>query len=276
MKICELKLILPACLFLLTCFQTIAQPNKATKITGTVSDSATAKGLPYASVSLLKNDSFYLGTAADAAGKFELAPDPGKYKIEVTVTGFGKKTLPITVEQSSNRKIDIKLVAESGTLREVTITQLKALVEDKGDRLIYNAEKDISNAGGTAADVLRKVPMITVDLNGNVQMRGSGNIRILINGKPSSMMARNLADALRQMPANIIKSVEVITSPGARYDAEGSAGVINIITKKGLQGFNGSVNATAGNFNRALGTSLNYKKKKIGFSVSANGNQYRD
>jgi outer membrane receptor protein involved in Fe transport len=161
-------------------------------------------------------------------------------------------------------------------LDNVTVTGQKALVEDKGDRLVYNAERDIANAGGTAADVLRKVPNLTVDLDGNVQMRGNSNIKILINGKPSAMMARNLADALRQMPANVIKSVEVITSPGAKYDAEGSAGVINIITKKGLQGFNGSVNVTGGNFNRGLGTTLNLKKKKIGLALSANGYQYRN
>ncbi len=141
------------------------------------------------------------------------------------------------------------MASEEKTLSEVVVSGQKDLVEDKGDRLIYNAEKDISNAGGTAADVLRKVSMLSVDLNGNVQMQGNGNIKVLINGKPSAMMARNLADALRQMPANIIKSVEVITSPGAEYDAEGSAGVINIISKKALQGFNGSVNASAGNLN---------------------------
>lgn len=168
------------------------------------------------------------------------------------------------------------MVTEGKTLGEVTVEGQKAIVEDKGDRLVYNAEKDISNAGGTAADVLRKVPTLSVDLDGNVQMRGNTNIKVLINGKPSAMMARNLADALRQMPASVIKSIEVITSPGAKYDAEGSAGVINIITKKALQGFNGSVNATAGNLNRGLGTSLNLKKKNFGFTLTANGYQFRN
>ncbi|HEX9958321.1 MAG TPA: TonB-dependent receptor, partial [Fibrella sp.] len=158
----------------------------------------------------------------------------------------------------------------------VTVTANKALVEDKGDRLVYNASADISNAGGTAADVLRKVPTLTVDLNGNVQMRGNGNIRVLVNGKPSAMMARNLADALRQMPANVIKTIEVITSPGAKYDAEGAAGIINIITKKGLRGFNGSVNVTGGDRNRSLGTSLSAKTGKIGLNLSTNVYQYRN
>lgn len=263
-------------LLLFFCAINISYGQSNPKITGSIIDSASRKAIPYASVSILKSDSFYLGTAADANGKFELAPAPGKYVIEISVMGFIKKSLPLQVNKSANKTITIELKSEDGALQEVTITQLKALVEDKGDRLVYNAEKDISNAGGTAADVLRKVPMLTVDLNGNVQMRGSGNLKILINGKPSSMMARNLADALRQMPANIIKSVEVITSPGARYDAEGSAGVINIITKKGLQGFNGSVNATIGDFYRGVGGNLSYRKKKIGMALSLNTYQYRN
>lgn len=275
MKFYLLKRIGTTCLLLLLfVLNTLGQSKP--KVTGMVIDSATRKALPYASVSILKSDSFYLGTAADAQGKFELSPSPGKYVMEVSVMGFIKKSLPLQVEGTFNKNLTIELTGETGVLKEVTITQLKALVEDKGDRIVYNAEKDISNAGGTAADVLRKVPMLTVDLNGNVQMRGSGNLRILINGKPSSMMARNVAEALRQMPANIIKSVEVITSPSARYDAEGSAGVINIITKKGLQGFNGSLNTTAGNFNRSVGGNISYRKKKIGLSLSLNTYQYRN
>jgi outer membrane receptor protein involved in Fe transport len=220
-----------------------------------------------------------VGTTSDEKGNFTLSNIPaGTYTLTLSFVGYRTKTMPVTVtaDQPVRALGAIKLTTEGKTLNEVVVAGQKALMEDKGDRLVYNAEKDPSNTGGTAADVLRKVPSLSVDLNGNVQMRGNSNLRVLINGKSSAMMARNLADALRQMPANSIKSIEVITSPGAKYDAEGSAGVINIITKKALSGTNGSVNATAGNFNRGLGTSLNVRGKKVGFSLSANGYQYRN
>ncbi len=199
------------------------------------------------------------------SGAFSIpALEPGTYLLAASFVGYTTKSLTVVLDgkQPVHTLEPIQLSAGDKQLANVTVTAQKALVEDRGDKLIYNAEKDISNTGGTAADVLRKVPSLTVDLNGNVQMRGNSNIRILVNGKPSAMMARNLADALRQMPASAIKTVEVITSPGAKYDAEGAAGVINIITKKGLQGFNGSATATAGNMNRSLGTNLSVRKKK--------------
>jgi outer membrane receptor protein involved in Fe transport len=254
-----------------------AQATHDTRITGIVSDTTT-KGIDQVSVALISDTVVMFTTKTNGAGAFSFSNvPPGNYQLRFTMVGFAEKALSLTLT-SSKQVLDmgtIRLSADNRQLGEITVTAQKALIEDKGDRLVYNAEKDISNAGGTAADVLRKVPTITVDLNGNVQMRGNGNIKILVNGKPSAMMARNLADALRQMPANIIKSVEVITSPGAKYDAEGAAGVINIITKKGLQGFNGSVNATAGNMNRSLGTNISYRKKKIGLTLSATGYQNR-
>ena len=257
----------------------LGQTENTGKLTATLTDTLTGRPVPFVTVVLKDGARLLTGTTADGAGTFELSGlAPGKFTLVLSFVGYRTKTLGVTLSAArpSLALGAIPLHPDSKMLGAVEVTGQKALVEDKGDRLVYNAEKDISNAGGTAADVLRKVPLLTVDLNGNVQMRGNGNLKVLINGKPSAMMARNLADALRQMPANVIKSVEVITSPGARYDAEGSAGVINIITKKGLQGFNGSTNVTAGNFNRGLGTNLNYKKKKIGASLSANAYQHRN
>lgn len=215
----------------------------------------------------------------DSTGMFAIKlSDKLNSRLEISSVGYHLQTFPLKISDSSLlvNLPQIQLVPNSQQLGAITVTAKKPLVEDKGDRLVYNAEQDIANAGGTAADVLRKVPTLTVDLNGNVQMRGNGNLKILINGKPSAMMARNLADALKQMPANVIKAVEVITSPGAKYDAEGAAGVINIITKKGLKGVNGSMNATAGNMNQGLGGTFNVKTKKIGVSVSANSYRYRN
>ncbi|GAB3642013.1 TonB-dependent receptor [Spirosoma arcticum] len=269
-------------IILISAFRAAAQiPAGPGTIVGTLADSTTTKAVPFATVSLQTTDGQLItGVTTDDKGAFRLSSIAvGAYKLTLSFVGYRTRIIGnvvITAEKPLIELSTIKLSADNKTLGEVNVVGQKALVEDKGDRLVYNAEKDISNAGGTAVDVLRKVPMLTVDLDGNVQMRGNGNLKVLVNGKPSSIMARNLAQALKQMPASIIKSVEVITSPGAKYDAEGAAGVINIITKKALQGFNGSVNATGGNLNQGVGTSLNLKKNKIGLSLSANGYNNRN
>lgn len=250
------------------------------RVSGVLSDSLTTKPVPFATVALKTADNkLVTGVTTKEDGGFLLETVAvGEYKLEISFVGYRTKLLEairITTEKPRIELGLIKLVPDTKNLKEVAVVGQKTLVEDKGDRLVYNAEKDATNTGGTAADVLRKVPMLTVDLDGNVKMRGSGNIKVLVNGKPSSIMARNLADALKQMPANIIKSVEVITSPGAKYDAEGSAGVINIITKKAIQGTNGTVNLTWGNLNRSIGGNLNVKGKKLGVAISLNGDQFR-
>ncbi|UHG91226.1 outer membrane beta-barrel family protein [Spirosoma oryzicola] len=259
---------------------TIGQSNPG-RVTGSLADSTTTKSIPFATVALQTSDSKIVsGVTTDDQGAFVLDKvATGVYKVVISFVGYRTKTIEKIAVTSEKPVINLgKIVVspDSRNLSEVNVVGQKALVEDKGDRLVYNAERDASNTGGTAVDVLRKAPMLTVDLDGNLKMRGSGNIKVLVNGKPSSIMARNLADALKQMPANIIKSVEVITSPGAKYDAEGSAGVINIITKKGVQGTNGTVNVTGGNLNRSLGGNLNVKGKKLGLAISLNGYQYRN
>lgn len=253
----------------------------SSRISGTLTDSLTTKPVPFATVALQAPDGKLItGVTTNDTGAFVLDKVAlGTYRLAISFVGYRTRTLnnvTLTAEKPVVELGKITLATDSRNLNEVNVVGQKALVEDKGDRLVYNAESDITNTSGTAADVLRKVPMLTVDLDGNLKMRGSSNIKVLVNGKPSSIMARNLADALKQMPANAIKSVEVITSPGAKYDAEGSAGVINIITKKALRGTNGTVNATGGNLGRDVGLNLNVRGKKLGLSTSLNGYQYRN
>ncbi len=255
------------------------QPGSATLLRGTVLDSTARKPVSFATVALLRSTTVLTGTTTDELGRFAFTNvAPGSYTLTVSFVGYRTTTRP-NVQSTAGQATDlgpILLRADTRTLGEVNVVAQKPLIEDKGDRLVYNAENDLANTGGTAVDVMRKVPMLSVDLDGTLKMRGSSNIKVLVNGKPSAIMARNLADALKQMPANSIKSIEVITSPGAKYDAEGSAGVINIITKKAITGTNGSVNATGGNLNRGLGLNLTTKGKKLGFSTQLNADQYRN
>lgn len=247
------------------------------KITGSVSDSLLNQSIEYATVTLLqKTDNQAVnGALADDKGKFLIDKvTPGAYKLQITFLGYSNKIIDNIVIQSG-KDLDlgtIKLSPDSKTLKEVTISGKQALIEEKVDRLVYNAENDLTSKGGSASDLLRKVPLLSVDLDGNVTLRGSSGIKVLINGKPSAMLAGNVADALKQIPSDLIKSVEVITSPSAKYDAEGSAGIINIVLKKNtLEGFNLNINGSLGNRGSDLGLNGSYRKGKVGFNLGGNG-----
>jgi len=255
-------------------------PKGNSKISGFVSDSAAAKAVEFASIALVASadNKVIDGTVADENGKFELTGvAPGKYKVLISFIGFKDKSVDnISVEKGKDISLGkIQMAASTKTLDEVTITGEKSMVEEKVDRLVYNAEKDITSKGGDASDLLRKVPMLSVDLDGNVSLRGSSNIRVLINNKPSTIIASNVADALKQIPADMIKSVEVITSPSAKYDAEGSGGIINIITKKNnLQGLTLNVDSGVGNRGTNLGLNGSYRKGKMGFTLGGFGRAF--
>lgn len=153
-------------------------------------------------------------------------------------------------------------------LKEVKIAGKKPLVQNKGDKIIYNASADISNKAGSAADVLRKTPMLTVTADGELKMRGSSNIKVLVNGMPSGVLAKNLKEALKIIPAHTIASIEVITNPSAKYEAEGAAGVINIITKKKVRGTSGNINLSAGNLEQTAGGGFSTTRGKFNFDFS--------
>lgn len=250
------------------------------KIAGTIIDSVTKKPVQYASVAIYfsTGKTPLNGTLTDANGSFKIFNvKPGSYKVTITFVG-GYKTKTINPVVTSGAKPDaslgnINIRPDNGELGEVTITAKAPLIENHIDKIVYNAEKDITNVGGNASDVLQKVPLVAVDINGNVSLRGDQNVKVLINGKPSGAMSASLADVLKTIPADQIKSIEVITSPSAKYDAEGSAGIINIITKqKNASGLSGSVSGGIGTRQNNGNFNLNYNKNRFSISANLGGN----
>jgi outer membrane receptor protein involved in Fe transport len=248
------------------------------RITGTVVDAATKQPVPYATIALLNpaTGKPIDGTAADDNGKFSIPRVPaGTYTVQITFIGYKLVEKPgVVITDAGNTVALGSVVLESSAqaLGEVKVEGQRSLVEEKVDRTVYNAEKDETTRGGDATDVLKRVPSLSVDLDGNVSLRGSQNIRVLINNRPSTISANSIADALKQIPADQIKTVEVITSPSAKYDAEGSGGIINIVTKQNnLQGFTLDMRTGAGLRGSDLGLNASYRVGKMGFSLGGGG-----
>ncbi len=248
-------------------------------IEGTLLDSITSEPVDYASIGIIDAQSGKIinGGISDERGVFHISELPvGTYTLQISFIGYSVKTLENI--QLSLKKPDadlniIILTPESKILNEIKVVGEAALVEFKPDKIVYNAERDVTSAGGDASDVLRKVPLLTVDFDGNVSLRGSENIKILINGRPSGMFNSNVAEALKMMPADQVKSVEVITAPSAKYDGEGTAGIINIITrKKNIEGLAGSVDFTGGTRSNRASGNLNYGRGRLGLNISGGGN----
>ncbi len=254
-----------------------AAPKGSAKIIGFLLDSTDSKPVEFATLALIntKTNKAVDGTVADGVGKFTLNKVAvGSYKIVVSFIGYESKTVLVTVtEKNDDHDLGvIKMQQSSKMLSEVTVEGQRALIEERVDRTVYNAEKDASNRGGDATDVLKKVPMLSVDLDGNPSLRGSTNVKVLINNKPSTIMASSITDALKQIPADMIKTVEVITSPSAKYDAEGSAGIINIVTKKNtLQGLTLSFDSSVGARGSNLALNGNFRNKNWGLSLGGFG-----
>lgn len=255
-----------------------ARPNlkPTVKVTGTVIEKISKQPLGYATISLTnsKNPKLNTGAISDEKGKFSLDVIPGIYNIKIEFISF--KAIEINQKNiSENTDLGkIALSEDTNELDEVVIRAEKSTVEIRLDKKVYNVGQDMIVKGGTVSDVLENVPSVSVDVEGNVSLRGSENVRIFIDGRPSN--ALNMAEALRQIPADAIDKVEVITNPSARYDAEGGAGILNIILKKGKnQGFNGTFIATTGiPETYGLSANLNYKTEKLNYFTST-GYNYR-
>jgi outer membrane receptor protein involved in Fe transport len=245
------------------------------KLTGIVLDQETQQTLEYATISLknTKNPDRLQGGITGFDGKFMVDVFPGTYDISIEYIGFDRFTKTGVLIKSSMDLGTIGLTIGSTALEGVEVMAEKTEVEIRLDKRIYNVGKDLTVRGGSVADVLDNVPSVTVDIEGNVALRGNDNVRILINGKPSGLVGISGPQGLQQLPAESIEKVEVVTSPSARYGAEGTAGILNIILKKQeLLGFNGNFVANAGQTHTdiipsAYGGSANVNLRKNKFNI---------
>ncbi|MCA6067874.1 TonB-dependent receptor [Chryseobacterium sp. RG1] len=179
-------------------------------------------------------------------------------------------TTPETAKGKANDSIKVNRIK---TIEAVTIVGKKAVVENKIDKIVYNVANDLTSQNGAAIDVLRKVPQVTVDADGNVELQGNPNVRFLINGKPSSIFGNSLADALASIPASQIKSIEAVTSPGAKYDAQGTGGIINIVLNDSkVKGINGIINGSLGTRFETGSLNLNYRNNNFSMNAFFSGN----
>jgi hypothetical protein len=250
--------------------------TKKTTVSGFVRDSSTNKALEFATISLFQNDNFtqaVKSTYTKDNGKFQLSDlDSGNYTLVISYTGFSEKQLPLQIG-ATTQELNIVLSSTAGTtLKGVTIVARRPLVEQSDDKVTFNVENDPSSKTQTAIDILRKTPFVSVDGEGNVQVNGQSNFRVLLNGRETAMFAQNVKEALKSFPGNVITKIEVITSPSAKYDAEGVGGIINIITKKKVVGYNGSIFSSHTNTGwHNYNASFSAKFGKVGATVNYGG-----
>jgi len=256
-----------------------AQPalNSTNIIKGVIMDSLTKQPLEYATITLFTKGSKkpFNGTVTDKIGSYILKDIPdGSYSVDFEFIGYKQFAIAdIALNNNTTVVKNIALLPKKGDLQGVTVVATQKLIENKIDKIVFNAEKDITSQSGVATDVLKKVPQVSVDVDGNVQLAGSSGVRFLINGKPSTAFGSNIADVLQSIPASQIKSVEVITNPGAKYDAQGLGGIINIILKtSNAKGYNGNLSLTGGSLQQNGSLNLNARHNNFGVNAFVSGN----
>ena len=262
-----------ALLFILSLF-TITSFGQARQIilSGTITDVEKSEPLPYTTVSVYnRNGDLIDGGIADENGIFKLNVSPNDYSLNFEYIGFESITIDVKRYTNSTNIGTIQLVSSLDSLEGVDVVGQSAEVEIRLDKRVYNVAKNNLIRGGTVSDVLENVPSVSVDIDGNIELRGNNNVRILVDGKPSGLIGLGGIDALTRLPAESIEKVEVITSPSARYQAEGTTGIINIIlAKRFLKGLNGVFNLSAGRNDTYSGSAnLNYRKGKFNFFTNS-------
>ncbi|MGB8705538.1 MAG: TonB-dependent receptor, partial [Gillisia sp.] len=256
-----------------------AQSSSKYDVSGKVIEEGTKTPLEYATISITSpSDPKYLnGGVTDEKGNFSIEVPQGTYNIKIEFISFESKSFKNKMVNSNLDLGTVALSESSANLDEVVVRSETTQVEVRLDKKIYNIGKDLTTAGGTVSDALNNVPSVAVDVEGGISLRGNDNVRVLINGKPSAMAGFGSTDVLGQLPADAIERVEVITSPSARYDAEGTAGIINIILKKEKTlGFNGSLTTHLGTpDDYGLTANVNLRTDKFNI-FNTTGFNYRD
>ncbi|QSE96926.1 TonB-dependent receptor domain-containing protein [Fulvivirga lutea] len=263
------------------CFNAAAQSSTTYELSGRVIDGTTNSGLEFSTVSLLNisDSSLIDGVITDSEGRFQLKTKKGNYILKVQFISYNSQFLSVTIGDA-DRQVNlgnIVLNPDTETLDEVVVTGAKDQMQLELDKRVFNVAENIANIGANASEILDQIPSVAVDVEGNVSLRGSNNVRILVNGKPSGLVGINNQDGLRQLQGGLIERIEVVTNPSARYDAEGSAGIINIILKKEKQGgFNGAFTANIGYpYNYGFSGNANYRTGKFNLFASY-GINYRE
>ncbi len=216
------------------------------KFYGVIADSVTREPIAFTTLNLRSaKDSLIKNTLSKTEGGFEFEHlDAMKYNLVITSTGFNEKVIAIDLTNSPSIDLGtIYLSKKVKTLKEVVITANRPIVQQKADRIIYDMQADPESKVNNVLGMIHKIPYLSVDADDNVQMKGNTSFKVLINGKPSGMLTNNLKEVLRTMPASSVVRIEVITIPPSKYDAEGLAGIINIITNKKVNdGYKGNLN----------------------------------
>jgi len=244
-------------------------------IKGKIIDSLSATPVSFATIRIFSNSDKKLinGDISREGGDFSMEVQYGEYYAEIDFMGYESKKSPAFTLTEQKPTYDfgvVKLTTSVSTLDEIVVQAEKSTMELSLDKKVFNVGKDLANAGGSANDILMNIPSVSVDPEGTVKLRGSDNVRILIDGKPSGLVSFKGGSGLQQLQASMIERVEVITNPSARYEAEGMAGIINIVLKKERnQGFNGSFELITGHpTNLGGAANLNYRHRKVNFFVN--------
>nr|MBX2877862.1 TonB-dependent receptor family protein [Saprospiraceae bacterium] len=255
--------------------------DQRTKIVGKVMDAAAGEPLEFAAVSLFakKDSALVTGGVTNEKGEFALDAQAGIYFVKIEFISFKATIIDDIRLEEGQRKLDVgvvELTSDATTLAQVEVRAEKSTMQMSLDKRVFNVGKDLANRGNSVTELLDNVPSVSVDIDGNVSLRGRDNVRILINGKPSGLIGNGDANGLRQLPANMIEKIEVITNPSARYDAEGMTGIINIVLRKENKGgLNGSFDLNTGNpHNHGAAVNLNYRQDKINLFANV-GTRFR-